>query len=382
MKLVSSIITIFYLYHLCFFVVSLGLKRTKNGSFMCPQKSKFAVFIPAHNEQNVIKESLKSIFSAHYPKDSVSVYVVADNCTDKTCLSSKAVGANVLERFDSLKRGKQFALEWAFNQIDLSQYDAVVILDADNHIDQNFFSELNYQLQRGNRVIQGYVETKNPNESWITMNYAYIFWYMLRLQMIRSKLGMSAWMAGTGICISTEVLKKVGWNVTTLCDDIELTCQLILKGERVKFADAAIVYDQKPKGLMNSMKQRLRWIRGQTQVCLKYYPKLALNFLKNLWKGSYREAICSLDAIMWVPMQLVILASFVTAFSDSGFKYFLSVILTTPILYILPLVAEKVKLKKAWIYLISTGFFFLTWIPITAYGVITNDKQSWWRTPH
>ncbi|OLN29924.1 glycosyltransferase family 2 protein [Desulfosporosinus metallidurans] len=382
MKIIAFVIVIYYLYHMVFLLASLSIKRDKIGTPLGAGESRFAVFIPAHNEQNVIRDSVKSIFAAHYPSDKFTIHVVADNCTDKTVQCARNAGAKVIERHNPLQPGKQFALEWAFKQIDLDNFDAVVILDADNHIDPNFFSVLNHHLQAGHKVLQAYEETKNPNDSWVSMNNAYIYWYMFRMQMIRTALGMSAWLAGTGVCISTEVLKKIGWNVTTIVDDVEFTCKLLLNGEKVTLADGAVIYDQKPARLMDSMKQRLRWIRGQTQVGIKYLPKLAAYVLKESFKGNYGQAFRAFDAIMWLPMQLIILASFVYSFASGGFCYLLTLLITTPVFYILPLVAEKVRLRKAWKYLATSGAFFLTWIPITAYGVVTYGKQGWWRTPH
>ena len=382
MKMVASIIAIYYLYHLAFLLASLGIKRTKIGTPLGSGKSRFAVFIPAHNEQSVIKDSLESILAVHYPRDKFTVHVVADNCTDNTAQCARHSGAKVLERHNLLQCGKQFALEWAFKEIDLDNFDAVVILDADNHVDPKFFSVLDHHLQAGHKVLQAYEETANPNDSWVTMNNAYMYWYMFRLQMIRMKLGMSSWLAGTGVCISTDVLKRIGWHVTTLVDDVEFTCQLLLNGEKVILADGAVIYDQKPVRLLDSMKQRLRWIRGQTQVGIKYLPKLAVYVFSNLVKGNYGQAFRAFDAIMWLPMQFIILTSFAFSFASGGFSYLLTVLITTPVFYILPLMAERIRLIKAWRHLVTSGVFFLTWIPITAYGVVTYGKQGWWRTPH
>lgn len=382
MKIMASIIAIYYLYHLAFLLASLGIKRAQIGTPLGTGIRRFAVFIPAHNEQKVIQSSVESVLAAHYPQDNFTVHVVADNCKDNTAQYARKAGAKVLERHNSIQRGKQFALEWAFKQIDLDKFDAVVILDADNHIDANFFSVLDNHLQAGHKVLQAYEETKNPNDSWISMNNAYMYWYMFRLQMIRMKLGMSSWLAGTGVCISTEVLKRIGWHVTTLVDDVEFTCQLLLNGEKVTLADGAVIYDQKPVRLQDSMKQRLRWIRGQTQVGIMYLPKLAAYVLQSMFKGNYKQAFRAFDAIMWLPMQFIILVSFVYSLSTGGLGYLFTVLITTPVFYLLPIISEQVKLKKAWLYLATAGAFFLTWIPITAYGVVTYDRQGWWRTPH
>lgn len=380
MKILAIIISIYYLYHLFFLMVSLVLpkdKSIKKGK----GNNRFAVFVPAHNEENVIYESVSSILRANYPEENYQIYVIADNCTDKTAKLASLAGAYSLERFDD-KKGKQHALAWAYEQVDLNQFDAVLILDADNHIDLNLFNVLDYELENGHKVIQAYAETKNPSDSWISINYCYIYWYMFRSVMARCRLGLSGWLAGTGVCISTETLKKVKWELNTLTDDVEYTCKLLLNGEKVYLASNALVYDQKPNNMTFSWKQRIRWVRGQTQVGLKYLPNLAVKTFKNWLSGDIKQTLITFDALMWVPMQFILLASFMISVLSSGWTYFLSLVITVPILYTLPLLAEEIKIKKAWTYLITSSFFWITWIPITAYGVITYGNKEWFRTPH
>lgn len=376
-----KIISLYYFYHFLFLLVSLVLIR-KFRIYEYSYKSRFAVVIPAHNEENVIFDSVSSILNCNYRRELFDIFVVADNCTDRTAKLARNAGARVLNRKDKVLCGKQYALKWAFKQIDLTKYDAVVVLDADNRVDRNFLRVLDSELSKGHKVIQGYVETQNPCESWVTANYAFMFWYICRLQMIRTRIGLSAWLAGTGLCISTEVLHRVGWNVRTMTDDVEYTCQLILSGERVVFAQDAIVYDQKPVKLADSMRQRLRWIRGQTQVSLKYIPRLLAAVIRFWWQGNFGQAARALDAVMWVPMHLAICASVILSLYQGWWQYLLSVFLTVPVFNMLPMLAERIKKCRAWAYLVTAGAFFLTWLPITAYGVISCGNKVWWRTPH
>lgn len=378
----KAVLLFFYLYHFVIFMISLVFPRTRidYSSHQC--KNRFVIIIPAHNEENVIYESVRSIMNLRYPRNLYDVFVIADNCNDKTAELAIKAGARVLKRHDDNLRGKQHALKWAFENIDLDNYDAVVVLDADNHVDPSFLLAMDSQLQKGNNVTQGYIETKNPYDSWITVNYAYMYWYICRLQIIRTKLGLSAWLGGTGWCIRTSTLKKTGWKVETMTDDLEYTCQLILKGERVVFADDAIVYDQKPANMLDSIRQRVRWIRGQNQVSLKYIPAMLISIATFWWQGRLGNMVRSIDAVMWLPMHIVILACFCISTFSLWFNYFFSILLTVPVFYILPMVSEKVKNIKAWLYLVTSGAFFATWIPITAYGVITCGNKRWWRTPH
>jgi hypothetical protein len=45
---------------------------------------RFAVVVPAHNEQEQIAQTVASLKAMDYPADKYRVVVVADNCTDET----------------------------------------------------------------------------------------------------------------------------------------------------------------------------------------------------------------------------------------------------------------------------------------------------------
>ena len=89
--------------------------------------AKFAVVIPAHNEAAAIVRCVRSI-SACTPPDSVEtqIVVVADNCTDATAELARGANARVLVRSDSAKRGKGFALQYAFQILLDEGFDARV----------------------------------------------------------------------------------------------------------------------------------------------------------------------------------------------------------------------------------------------------------------
>src|SRR2546426_11939770 len=53
---------------------------------------RFAIVIPAHDEQPGIEATLRGLECLNYPKDWVDVVVVADNCTDRTAELDSAAG--------------------------------------------------------------------------------------------------------------------------------------------------------------------------------------------------------------------------------------------------------------------------------------------------
>ena len=257
---------------------------------------KFAIFIPAHNEEKVIGNIVENLSYLNYPKNYYDVFVIADNCTDTTINKACIKGANVLIRKDNENRGKGHALKWAFNEIifkDNIDYDAVVIFDClIIWFQKIFLKEMNNKLCQGYKVLQGYIDSKNPEDSWITASYSIAFWAANRLfQCSRWYLGLSCEIGGTGFCVDVNTLKKVGWEATCLVEDLEFTINLVLNGIKVGWAHEAVVYDEKPITLAQSWNQRCRWMQGFADVNSRYFVKL---FTKGIKEKNVALLYCAL----------------------------------------------------------------------------------------
>lgn len=188
-------IAVFFItmYYLILSLFGLFKKKDKDINKYKPTQ-KFALLVAAHNEEAVISNIIDSLKSLDYPKDLFDIYVIADNCTDKTARIARELNVEVFERNVPNKRGKGYALEWMFNKIFSMEknYDAIAIFDADNLVSKNFLRAMNDKLCAGYKVVQGYIDSKNPNDSWITQSYSISFWTANRLfQLARANLGLS-----------------------------------------------------------------------------------------------------------------------------------------------------------------------------------------------
>ena len=290
------------LYYL--FIAVFGFYKKKDTKTFEPQK-KFAMLVAAHNEEVVIENLVESLKHLDYPKELYDIFVIADNCTDNTAKIARAAGANVFERFNKEKRGKGFALEWMFDKIFKmdTHYDGIAVFDADNLVDKNFLKEMNNKMCEGFKVVQGYIDSKNPQDSWITESYAIAFTSANRmLQLAKSNIGLSAQIGGTGFVIDTATLKKLGWGATCLTEDLEFSCKLILNGEKVGWAHDAIIYDEKPLTLKASWNQRKRWMQGFADVATRYGMKLLKKSIKD-------RSLVAFDCTLYVMQPFVTLAT-------------------------------------------------------------------------
>ena len=94
----------------------------KRGPAAGPATRRFAVLVPAHNEQALIGRLLTSLNQLDYPKDRVDICVVADNCTDATAVIARSLGARVYERSDAVEQAKGFALRWLLAQHEFQHF--------------------------------------------------------------------------------------------------------------------------------------------------------------------------------------------------------------------------------------------------------------------
>ena len=113
---------------------------------------------------------------------------------------------------------------------------------------------------------------------------------------------------GTGFMVSQRLLDKLGdWQAQTISEDLELTAQTILAGERVRWVPKAITYDEQPNSWEQSFKQRRRWTSGTIQVARAYFPAVVREMGK-----QPRLGLADLGATLLVPAyQLSALASMV-----------------------------------------------------------------------
>lgn len=379
-----------------------GLIRFKEKKEFSPEKS-FAFIVAAHNEEMVIEDIVNSLHMVDYPKELYDIFVIADNCTDNTALKARESGALVFERVNKNERGKGYALEWMFDKIFKMEkkYDAVVVLDADNLVSKNFLRVMNNKLCNGNKVVQGYLDSKNPKDTWITGSYSIAFWTSNRMfQLSRSNLGLSNQLGGTGFCIDTNVLKELGWGATCLTEDLEFTCKLVLNDCKVGWAHDAVIYDEKPLTLAQSWAQRRRWMQGFADVASRYFFKLMKKSIKEFNIVALDCAFYSiqpiiiillgvamiLNSINYFLMAPELIAKAVTMVQTANFTMIKTgaVLLIVMQLIYTPfiLILDKKLSFKMLVYYLIYPIYAITWIPISIQGILNKNKKEWSHTLH
>ncbi len=394
--------TFAYLYQAVFMIRALV-----QGTVRLPEAKRlhsYAFVIAAHNEEAVIGNLVESIFAQDYPRELMDVFVVCDACTDDTHAVAEAAGATVWDRNDLARRGKSWALDYAFDRI-LNDYDgayeAFVVMDADNLVAPDYLSVMNRAFDAGYLVCTGYRNSKNFDSSWISSAYA--IWFIREAKFLnnaRMMSGTSCAISGSGWMVSERIVRGMhGWDFHTLTEDIQFSTFCCANNVQIGYAPAEF-FDEQPITLKASWTQRMRWTKGFYQVFFSYGRDLA--------KGITRGQFASYDMLMTIaPGMILTLLSFsvnatylVIGLLSHGFfatqaeldmctgsliMTFVSLYVTFFLLALITTVSERshIHAKKRWrvvTNLFTFPIFMMTYIPITVAALF--KKVEWIPTKH
>ncbi|MFB5088401.1 glycosyltransferase family 2 protein [Psychrobacillus sp. PGGUH221] len=306
-SLMFLLFALMYSYQFVYMFITFKAKQKKYTEIQNAHHHKFAVIIPARNEELVIGQLIKSIKNQNYPKEMIDIFVVADNCSDNTAKVAEKAGAIVRERFNKIQIGKGYALDYMLRIIgsdySSNKYDGYFVFDADNLLDENYITEMNKTFNKGYRVITSYRNSKNYDQNWISAGYALWFLHEAEyLNLPRMALNSSCAVSGTGFLVHADVFRdNGGWIHHLLTEDIEFSVSQIIKGEKIGYCRNAVFYDEQPVTFAQSWNQRLRWAKGFYQVFSKYGKDL----IENIFRGKGNRFSCFDMTMMIMPAMLV-----------------------------------------------------------------------------
>ena len=238
---------------------------------------RFVVLIPAHDEERLVGDAVRSLLGTDYRTDCKRVVVIADHCTDRTAAVAEAAGAEVLLHDDPEPRGKGAALHWALGLLDArrEEYDAVVFVDADSIVNPEFLTELSHPLTSGSVAVQACYLVRDADTSTSTgiREGALALRHFVR-PLGRTTLGGSSGLYGNGMAFSADLSRRHSWS-NHLTEDLELQLQIVLGGHRVDFAPDAVVRAEMPVTFDGSRTQNERWERGRIELVRSHAPELA-----------------------------------------------------------------------------------------------------------
>ena len=355
--------------------------------------NRYAVLICARNEQRVIGDLIASLRGQTYSQGLLSIFVLADNCTDDTAMVARVAGANVYERFNQVQVGKGYALQELLEHLEQDYpqgFDGYFVFDADNILAPNYVEAMNRTFSDGHDIVTSFRNSKNYGDNWISAGYA--LWFLREsryLNHARFLLGTSCAVSGTGFLFSRRVLEETGpWPFHLLTEDIQFSVDQVTRGRKIAFCPDAVLYDEQPTTFRQSWRQRLRWARGFLQVFRKY----GFGLVKGIGKGHFS----CYDMSMTVMPAYILTVGLIIAYLVGGvmstaegisFLPCLMYILQTFLgLYVVLFLVGVFTTITEWkrihttplrkvLYTVTFPLFMLTYIPISMVALFSRKVQ-------
>lgn len=255
-------------------VCSLIPFHTRSSQSEASEDPQVAVLIPAHNESEGIGATLENVREQLSSSD--HLVVVADNCTDNTAEVSRSFGAKVLERQDTLNRGKGYALAHGLDYLATHRPDVVVIIDADCQLDDGVLSLIAHRAHTTSRPVQALYlmqqsNITNPKIAVSALAFLVKNWVRpLGLY----HLGMPCLLTGTGMAFPWERLQHICLATDNIVEDMQVGLDLAITGYSPLLCPEARVTSQLPQNESASRAQRTRWEHGHLKTLLTQVPRL------------------------------------------------------------------------------------------------------------
>ncbi|GAB4334488.1 MAG: glycosyltransferase family 2 protein [Dehalococcoidia bacterium] len=282
----------------------LAIRRPRGELTAAPMR--LAVIVPAHDEEAGIGRTVASLRAAPF-EPRPEIIVVADNCRDATASIARAAGATVLERYDSSRRGKAFAINHAVAALRERPRppDAVIVVDADTTVSANVYCALSSRLAGGAEAVQVHYEpapSRAPVARLRRVAMALVHWSR---PLGMARLGLGTGIKGNGFALSWR-LARGGFAGHGLAEDASLTLALARQGLPVRFEARATVRGEMAETYAAASTQDRRWERGR----LALIPQALAVAAKSVLRGRLAAAAGALD-VATLPLSLLAMAGVV-----------------------------------------------------------------------
>lgn len=373
------------------------IKKNNNKPVSKNKKNpNICILIPAKDESSVIEGLLYSIKKQTFSINMEDVYVIVEDKNDKTVGITKDYGATVFVRKKLNLKRKGYAIDECLKEIlnNNKQYDMYFIFDADNILDESFISNMIPVYNNGYDIASGYRDSKNGNKSVIAGVSSMTFSLINTLFNKRKiKETRNITFSGTGLYIKGDLIKKWnGYPFHSLTEDYELSIYATIHSLTTYYNDKSVFYDEQPVTYIDTVKQRIRWIRGFFDVRKTYLSELkkSINKHDNNYGSKIDEIIGVTPYVFLIVGYLLwIIISLVFSFINNNFwepillllfLYFILFICTLILLILeknMISINNKMKIK----ILFFNPLFTFTYIPC-AIKALLKKEVSWDKIKH
>lgn len=361
-----------------------------------------SVFIPAHNEENTIEATVRSVCKSEYFKDeeyNYEVIVINDGSTDST----GEILANLKDDLPQLKivtrhppksgKGKGFVLNDALT---LSRGEIIGVFDADTQIKTDYLMTIVQYLNGDCDGVQSRVRMFNKDENYLARMQHVEFGSFGNTLIAKDNLGSTGFLGGNGQFVKKDAIINCGrWDGFAVTEDLNLAIKIILQGGKIRYCGECAVYQEAVTEWSAFFRQRVRWAIGNFETLFVYLPQIIrakvsipkkFNVIEHISFYSFNLLIffgfliTIINAISWFMFHNTTIIRMEAPF----FVGFLSVISFFPGIILAlsrdnPTIQDFIKdLVKYYIYC----FHLIPLFFLTMYTMMTRKERKWAKTEH
>jgi len=253
-----------------------SLRKVRSHYPKAAKQYRYVIIIPAWRgmDQNII-ESVWSFQQQQYPSDKFNTVVVADSLENDTIIDLEKMSAIVFERSSSTG-GKKGAIAHALKKLGPSAYDVLILMNANNTVDDTYLSEINKAFHSGGMAIQTHRVSKKQTSN---LSHLSALTEEINNSLFRRghvNMGFSSSLIGSGMAFNYDWF----FENAELTDNTDLTKQLeahlLKQGIFIEYLEDIYTYDEKIKSVSAYHRQRKEWSVSKQPIkknTLKDFPR-------------------------------------------------------------------------------------------------------------
>lgn len=250
--------------------------------------ARIAVMIPAYRANRQLLHAVDAAQSQTYPVDHFDAFVLAQHCAPGLVEEVRRRGAVVFEQTfdDSPGNPYLFALRAFVQAIEKyasdRPYDAVLLVDKDNLLQEDFLAVMNCRLQQGHAAVQGRRRPINLDTPAACFDYISEALNDQLLRAAKSALGLLPEVSGSGMAFDFKLYRTAlaRADIHSPVHDKTFFLELLRLGVVVCYEPNAVLFEEKTASYGGVRRQRQRWIGGQVYLWRKNFFRLLFRGLK------------------------------------------------------------------------------------------------------
>jgi poly-beta-1,6-N-acetyl-D-glucosamine synthase len=226
--------------------------------------------VPAHDEEQGIRQTVESLLALEYPRDKLSILVIDDGSTDRTGdIVSAIANDNSRVRLIAKKQGgKAAALNYGLRTITTEYFSCV---DADSHVAPDALRRMIPRFAEPNTAaVISAVKVDAPQTFYEKLQRVE---YLIAIQARRlmASIDILAMTPGVLSVYKTDIVRSIGcFDEHSIVEDFEIALKLKYHGYSIQIAHDAVTYTKVPHNFVQLWRQRIRWYRGFIDTHVKY----------------------------------------------------------------------------------------------------------------